>query len=77
MLRRGLPDNVRVHLEPAPVALADGHAWLLPAPLARRRTLADPTAWMDQSPTPASTLRIGLAHGSITAFGSDADSSPT
>jgi DNA repair exonuclease SbcCD nuclease subunit len=75
VLRRGLPDNVRVHLEPAPVALADGEAWLLPAPLARRRTLADPTVWMDQASTPGA-LRIGLAHGSITAFGSDAGSQP-
>jgi DNA repair exonuclease SbcCD nuclease subunit len=76
VLRRGLPDNVRVHLEPAPVALAADRAWLLPAPLARRRTLADPTAWMDQSPTPATALRIGLAHGSITAFGADAGFQP-
>ena len=76
VLRRGLPDNVRVHLEPAPVALADGAAQLLPAPLARRRALADPTAWMDQAPAPEGTLRIGLAHGSISAFGSDARSQP-
>ena len=76
VLRRGLPDNVRVHLEPAPVELADGEAQLLPAPLLRRRALADPTAWMDQAPSPAGVLRIGLAHGSITAFGSDAQHQP-
>jgi DNA repair exonuclease SbcCD nuclease subunit len=76
LLRRGLPANVRVHLEPAPVALADGAAQLLPAPLARRRTLADPTAWMDQALTPEGTIRIGLAHGSISAFGSDARTQP-
>jgi DNA repair exonuclease SbcCD nuclease subunit len=75
LLRRGLPANVRVHLEPAPVAL-EGSAALLPAPLARRRTLADPTAWMDQAPTPEGTTRIGLAHGSISAFGSDAGAQP-
>jgi DNA repair exonuclease SbcCD nuclease subunit len=75
LLRRGLPANVRVHLEPAPVAL-EGSAALLPAPLARRRTLADPTAWMDQAPTPEGTIRIGLAHGSISAFGSDAGTQP-
>jgi hypothetical protein len=72
---RGLPVNVRAHLEPAPVALAGGVA-LLPAPLARRRTLADPTAWMDQARTPEGALRIGLAHGSISAFGSDAGTQP-
>jgi DNA repair exonuclease SbcCD nuclease subunit len=76
LLRRGLPDNVWAHLEPLPVALADGHARLLPAPLTRRRALGDPTAWMDEAPSPGWTLRIGLAHGSISAFGSDADRQP-
>ena len=76
VLRRGLPGNVQLHLEPAPVALAGGQAQLLPAPLVRRRALADPTLWMDQVPTPAGVPRIGLAHGSISAFGSDADRQP-
>ncbi len=76
VLRRGLPDNVRVHLEPVSVDLADGRAQLLPAPLLRRRALGDPTAWMDQAPTPAGALRIGLAHGSISAFGSEARDQP-
>jgi DNA repair exonuclease SbcCD nuclease subunit len=73
--RRGLPDNVRIHLEPAPVALTD-QVHLLPAPLLRRRALADPTAWMDLAPTPPGSVRIGLAHGSISAFGSDARDQP-
>jgi hypothetical protein len=72
---RGLPANVRVHLEPAPVALPYGVA-LLPAPLVRRRALEDPTAWMNQAPTPEGMIRIGLAHGSISAFGSDARTQP-
>jgi DNA repair exonuclease SbcCD nuclease subunit len=76
VLRRGLPANVRVHLEPVPAALADGAAQLLPAPLCRRRALGDPTAWMDQAPASEGTLRIGLAHGSISAFGSDAQAQP-
>jgi DNA repair exonuclease SbcCD nuclease subunit len=75
LLQRGLPGNVRVHLEAAPAALAKGAA-LLPAPLARRRALADPTAWMEQAPTPEGAIRIGLAHGSISAFGSDARAQP-
>ena len=75
LLRRGLPANVRVHLEPAPVPLDDGAA-LLPAPLVRRRTLAAPTGWMDQAPTAEGVVRIGLAHGSISAFGSDAHAQP-
>jgi hypothetical protein len=76
LLRRGLPDNVVLHLEPRPASLAGGTAQLLPAPLTRRRALADPTAWMDQAPAPAGAIRIGLAHGSITAFGSDVHSQP-
>ncbi len=76
VLRLGLPDNVHVHVDPVPVALADGRAQLLPAPLARRRLLGDPTAWMDRAATPEATIRIGLAHGSISAFGSDARSQP-
>jgi DNA repair exonuclease SbcCD nuclease subunit len=75
LLHRGLPANVRVHLEAAPVVLAE-HVALLPAPLARRRALADPTAWMDQAATPEATIRIGLAHGSISGFGSDARTQP-
>ena len=75
LLQRGLPANVRVHLEATPVALAEGAA-LLPAPLARRRALADPTAWMDRAATPEGTIRIGLAHGSISGFGSDARTQP-
>jgi len=31
---------------------------------------------MDQAPTPAGSLRLGLGHGSITAFGSDAQRQP-
>jgi DNA repair exonuclease SbcCD nuclease subunit len=76
LLRRGLPANVVVHLEPVPALLAGGRAQLLPAPLARRRALTDPTAWMDQTPAAEGAIRIGLAHGSITAFGSDAHSQP-
>jgi DNA repair exonuclease SbcCD nuclease subunit len=76
LLRRGLPANVRVHLEPTLVALEGGAAQLLPAPLWRRRALGDPTAWMDQATAPEGTTRIGLAHGSISAFGSDARTQP-
>jgi DNA repair exonuclease SbcCD nuclease subunit len=75
LLHRGLPANVRVHLEAAPVVLAE-HVALLPAPLARRRALADPTAWMDQAATRDGMIRIGLAHGSISGFGSDARTQP-
>jgi DNA repair exonuclease SbcCD nuclease subunit len=76
LLRRGLPENVRVHLEPTPVAIGGGAVQLLPAPLRRRRALGDATAWMDEAPASEGTLRIGLAHGSISAFGSDAQTQP-
>ena len=67
----GLPANVKVHVEAAPVALNDG-AYLLPAPLHHHQTAGDPTDWMDGAATPAGARRIGLAHGSITEFGTSA-----
>ena len=67
-----LPANVRVHLDAKPVELAAG-AILLPAPLLSKRTSGDPTAWMDDAPTAAGALRIGLAHGSVQGFGSVGD----
>ena len=68
----GVPANVRVHLEPRPAELAPGVV-LLPAPLTAKSTSRDPTAWMDAAATPAGTLRIGLAHGSVQGFGSGGD----
>ncbi len=69
ILAGGVPTNVRVHLEPKPAELAPGVV-LLPAPLTSKSTSRDPTAWMDAAATPAGTLRIGLAHGSVQGFGS-------
>ena len=63
-----LPSNVRAHTEPAPVVIADGVAALLPAPLTARRTLDDPTAWMDSAQTEDGLIRIGLAHGAVRGF---------
>lgn len=72
LLERGLPGNVRIHVEPVPVPVGDGNeAWLLPAPLTRRHVLGDPTEAMDGMETPPGLLRIGLAHGSIRDFDSD------
>lgn len=67
-LRLAPPAHVQVHLEPGPVDLAPGIT-LLPAPLGRARSREDPTGWMDDAPTPAGTLRIGLAHGAVRDFG--------
>jgi hypothetical protein len=68
----GLPSNIHLHLDPTPFALEEG-AVLLPAPLTRNSDADDITAWMDSAPTPAGALRIGLAHGSITNFGSEGE----
>jgi hypothetical protein len=67
--RRGLPGNVHLHRKAEPLAIADGAAWLLPAPLQRKHTLGDPTAWMEGAATPTGALRIGLAHGPVLEFG--------
>ena len=66
--RRGLPDNVHVHTEPAVTIIEQGVAALLPAPLEHRRTLTDPTTWMEQAQTDDGLIRIGLAHGSVHGF---------
>ncbi|TFL16772.1 metallophosphoesterase family protein [Jannaschia formosa] len=60
--------NVRVLDAPGPVALRDD-AVLMPAPVATRHGVDDPTAWMDGCPTAEGALRIGLAHGPVRAFG--------
>ncbi|WP_436643974.1 metallophosphoesterase family protein [Microbaculum sp. FT89] len=71
LLRRGLPDNVHVHAAPEPAILEDDTAVLLPAPLRHRRTIGDPTTYMDDATVPDGLIRIGLAHGTIAGFGSD------
>jgi DNA repair exonuclease SbcCD nuclease subunit len=68
----GLPANVHVHTSPTLVELAAGVV-LLPAPLTAKSTSRDPTAWMEDAASPAGTIRIGLAHGSVQGFGSDGD----
>ncbi|MCA3572931.1 MAG: DNA repair exonuclease [Aestuariivirga sp.] len=68
----GLPANVRLHLSPEPVALGD-EAVLLPAPLRRRSEPSDLTQWMDRAESAPGLIRIGLAHGSVTGFGSESE----
>ncbi|HWK39302.1 MAG TPA: DNA repair exonuclease [Hyphomicrobium sp.] len=70
----GLPANVHVHVEPRALDIAPGVV-LLPAPLVAKRVSTDPTAWMDQAPSPPGTVRIGLAHGSVQGFGSAGEAS--
>ena len=71
LLRFGLPENVVLHLTSEPAPLGDGTAWVVPAVLTRRHAAGDPTEGMDTASTPDGALRIGLAHGSLTSFGSE------
>jgi DNA repair exonuclease SbcCD nuclease subunit len=71
LLRKGVPDNVHVYVAPEPATLEEDIAVLLPAPLFHRRTLDDPTAWMDQADLADGLIRIGIAHGTVTGFGSE------
>jgi DNA repair exonuclease SbcCD nuclease subunit len=71
LLRRGLPENVVIHVDPEPRTYESDSLAVLPAPLHHRRTLQDPTAYMDEVELPDSVVRVGLAHGTVTGFGSD------
>jgi len=66
------PPNVLPQLEAAPFALTDT-ATLLPAPPTERHPGRDLTDWFETAPT-GEAIRIGLAHGSVTAFGSSQES---
>ena len=76
LLRKGLPDNVHIYIKPEPVTLKEVGSVLLPAPLFHRHTLDDPTAYMDDVQIPDGVVRIGLAHGTVTGFGSDDRATP-
>ena len=71
LLRRGLPDNIQAHTESAGTVIEQNAAVLLPAPLQHRRTLNDPTAWMDDHPSEDGLIRIGLAHGAVHGFNTE------
>ena len=60
-----LPGNVIIADQPSPIALSEGRATILPAPLRRRREVMDQTEWFDGTATPEGSCRIGLAHGSV------------
>ena len=69
--RRGLSDNIHLHTESAASVIEQDTALLLPAPLQHRRTLNDPTSWMDDQVSDANLIRIGLAHGAVHGFDTD------
>lgn len=63
--RHGLPANVHLALEPAPLVLTDGRLAVLPAPLTRRHESYDLTEAFDTMETPPGAIRVGLAHGAV------------
>lgn len=71
ILQRDIPDNIHIHTSPKPVTFEKESLALLPAPLQHRRTLDDPTSYMDDLELPDGLVRIGMAHGTVRGFGSD------
>lgn len=66
-----LPSNIILHTRSEAFLDTEARLAVLPAPLLHRSTLNDPTQYMENAETPADFYRIGLAHGSVTRFGSD------
>lgn len=65
------PENVTLLLSAQPLTISPG-VTLLPAPATERSPGRDLTDWFDRATTPEG-LRLGLAHGSVTDFGSSED----
>ena len=76
ILAGNLPENVHIHINPRPLIFEEESLVLLPAPLSHRRTLEDTTAYMDSLDLPEGFARVGIAHGTVTGFGSDDSSTP-
>lgn len=71
-----IPDNIHVHARPEPAIFENESLVLLPAPLLHRKTLEDPTAYMDDLTLPEGFARVGIAHGTVVGFGSDDENIP-
>ncbi len=65
------PPNVVLQLKPEPYVLT-ANVTLLPAPSTERNPGRDLTEWFDSAAT-SETLRVGLAHGSVTDFNASED----
>ena len=76
LTRNDIPDNVHIHTQPEPAIFEDESLVLLPAPLLHRKTLEDPTAYMDNLSLPEGFARVGIAHGTVVGFGSDDQNIP-
>lgn len=78
LARMQLPSNIRLHLRPGAVEIAEDNGSpviLLPAPLHFRSSPDDLSAYMDNEATPEGAIRVGMAHGSVQGFGSEGESS--
>lgn len=60
---RSSQGNVHVLRSREPIPVAEGKAYLLPAPVTQKRSERDPTTGIPA--TPPGALRIGVAHGSL------------
>lgn len=68
----GLPPNVHPLTTPEPVMIEAGIA-LLPAPWSSKRPGRDLTLDFGERETPLGAMRLGLAHGGVEGFGSEAE----
>lgn len=78
LARMQLPANVRLHIRPGAIQVADdggAPVFVLPAPLYHTSSSDDLTAYMNMEATPEGAIRIGMAHGSIQGFGSEGEAS--
>ena len=77
IIHKGKPDNAHFLLkEGEPLMLNNGAVAILAAVLERRHEVDDLTASFNQIKTPEGTIRIGLAHGSVTEFLPDTSGAP-
>lgn len=60
------PANIKIAANAEPLLLVGERLAVLPAPLTRRHEVADLSEWWDGAQTPPGTVRVGLAHGSVT-----------
>jgi DNA repair exonuclease SbcCD nuclease subunit len=65
IVRWGVPKNLLLATSSESIVLADGRMVVIPAPLRRKQEVVDLTEWFDAAETPATAVRIGLAHGSV------------
>ena len=71
LLSKELPKNIHIHATHEPRIFEEESLVLLPAPLLHRQTLDNATAYMEDLNLPKGFIRVGIAHGTITGFGSD------